>query len=242
MAISSELSCPWPVDPEACGLSEFDPDSDLFINSVAAASTIMTRLSGYTIGTCDRELRPLHLCRKCRRWCCGGTDGLRLYAPYRLNVWDVTRVRLGPDEYDEDSWRFDRDDQMLWRVPPDVWPSRDEKWSEAGEGGAFVIDAVVGTPPDAWALDVAARLTKELYLSCTGGSKCRLPSNVTTVTSTGITIRLRDSEVNTFIPELGAWVNGVNPYGARLPGAVFSPELAGSALSLSDNGWGGCCA
>lgn len=238
MALLSELSCPWPVDPEACGLGEFDTESDLFINAVATASSIMTRLSAYTVGTCETKIRPLGMCRECRSWCCGGSDAIRLKGPYGLSVWDVTGVSLGPDEYPINSWHFDREDRMLYRVPPDVWPTRDEKWSAPGTGEAFVVDAVIGVPPDAWALDVAARLVKELILSCTGG-KCRLPSNVTTVTSQGITVRLRDNEVNTFIPELGAWTHAVNPHGARLPGAVFSPDI-GTARGGSYSG-GGCC-
>ena len=238
MALLSETSCPWPVDPTSCGLADLDPETPLFTNSVATASSIMTRLSAYTVGTCEVEIRPLHQCRECRKWCCGGADGLHLKGPFSIPVWDVTRVRLGPDEYPTTSWRFDREEQMLWRVPPDVWPKKDEKWSNAGEGEAFVIDAEIGTPPDAWALDVAARLTKELYLSCTG-AKCRLPSNVTTVTSQGITVRLRDDEVNTFIPELGAWMHSVNPHNARLPGAVFSPDI-GAARRGTLSG-SGCC-
>lgn len=198
----------------------------------------MTRLSAYTVGVCEAEIRPLNLCPECRSWCCGGADAIRLVGPFSIPVWDVTRVRLGALEYDLRTWRFDRDTKMLYRVPPDVWPKRDEKWSNPGEGEAFVIDAEIGVPPDPWALDVAARLVKELYLSCTGG-KCRLPSNVTTVTSQGITVRLRDDEVNTFIPELGAWMHSVNPHGARLPGAVFSPDLA--TARMGSQGFGGGC-
>lgn len=225
MTLLSEVTCPWPVDAESCGLADLDPESPVFLSSVATASSIMTRLSAYTVGVCEAEIRPLTLCPECRTWCCGGADALYLKGPFNIPVWDVTRVRLGADEYPTTSWRFDRETRMLYRVPPDVWPKRDEKWSAPGEGEAFVVDAEIGTPPDAWALDVCARLVKELYLSCTG-SKCRLPSNVTTVTSQGISVRLRDDEVNTFIPELGAWMNAVNPHNARLPGAVFSPDLA----------------
>lgn len=238
MALPSEASCPWSVDAESCGLADLDPDSPLFTASVATASSIMTRLSAYTIGLCEAEIRPLNLCRECRSWCCGGADAIPLKGPFAIPVWDVTQVRLGPDAYPEASWRFDRPSSMLYRVPPDVWPVKDEKWSDAGKGEAFVVDAEVGTPPDAWALDVAARLTKELYLSCTG-KKCRLPSNVTTVSSQGITVRLRDDEVNTFIPELGAWVHAVNPHGAHLPGAVFSPDLA--AARRGSLRVAGCC-
>lgn len=239
MTLLSEVTCPWPVDADSCGLADLDPQSPVFTASVETASSIMTRLSAYTVGTCDVEIRPLNQCPECRSWPCGGTDSLLLKGPFSIPVWDVTRVRLGADEYPTTSWRYDRDSKMLYRVPPDVWPKKDEKWSNAGEGEAFVVDAEIGTPPDAWALDVAARLTKELYLSCTG-TKCRLPSNTTSVTSQGITVRLRDLEINTFIPELAAWVNAVNPHNARLPGAVFSPDLAAArrgTLSVL----GGCC-
>ena len=184
MTLLSEVTCPWPVDAESCGLKDLDEKSPLFISAVATASSILTRLSAYTVGTCEAEIRPLNLCPDCRTWCCGGADALYLKGPLGLDVWDVTRVRLGATEYDEATWRFDRESRMLYRVPPDVWPRKDEKWSDAGEGEAFVVDVTIGSPPDAWALDVAARLVKELYLSCTGG-KGRLPSNVTTGTGQG---------------------------------------------------------
>jgi hypothetical protein len=238
MSLLDDASCPWPVDLDDCGLKDLQPETPLFISSVATASSIMTRLSGYTIGLCEEEIRPLNMCPECRTWCCGGTDAIYLRGTNQMPVWDVTRVRLGSEEYHEATWRFDRDSRLLYRVPPDVWPRRDEKWSEAGYGEAFVVDAQVGTPPDAWALDVVARLTHELYLSCTG-KKCRLPSNTTTVTSQGITVRLRDDEVNHFIPELSAWVKGVNPHKARLPAMVMSPELSRARKgALSGRG---CC-
>jgi hypothetical protein len=238
MALPDGASCPWPVNAESCGLTDLDPEAPLFISSVAAASSIMARLSAYTIGTCEAEIRPLNICPECRTWCCGGADSLYIKGPFGLNVWDVTSVALGPDDYAENTWRYDKDTRTLWRVPPDVWPTKDEKWSNAGEGEAFVVTATIGVPPDAWALDVAARLVKELYLSCTG-AKCRLPSNVTQVTSQGVTIRLRDEEVNTFIPELAAWTHAVNPHGARLPGMVMSPEVSEGGRGVSNSG-GGC--
>jgi len=120
MALLSETSCPWPVDAESCGLADLDPESPVFIASVATASSIMTRLSAYTVGTCEAEIRPLNQCRTCRSWCCGGGDAIPLRGPFSISVWDVTRVRLGADDYPETSWRFDRDSRMLYRVPPDV--------------------------------------------------------------------------------------------------------------------------
>ena len=242
MALFTEASCPWPVDHDACevlGLN-IEPDDPIFLKAVGTASSIMTRLSAYTVGICEAQIRPLNMCRECRTWCCGGADSLYLNGPFSIPVREVTTVRLGATEYDPKTWHFDPEMQMLYRVPPEVWPKRDEKWSAPGQGEAFVVDALVGSRPDDWANDVLVRLVKELVLSCTGG-KCRLPSNVTTVTGQGITVRLRDNEVNTFIPELGAWTNSVNPHGARIPAAVFSPDIAPSRRG-SHGGLAGCCA
>lgn len=237
--VGSGFPCPWEIDPETCQIADLDPEDPVFLRSLSTASAMMNRMSAYTIGLCDAMLRPLRMCPECRSWCCGGTDALRLYGYSHLSIWDVTSVRLGPTEYDPDTWHFERSERMLYRVPPDVWPRRDEKWSAPGEGEAFVVDVKVGSPPDDWAMDVLARLVKELVLSCRG-AKCRLPSNATTVTSQGVTVQLRDQEINTFIPELAAWVHAVNPHNARLPAAVFSPDVA-PALRGGYGGRGGCC-
>ena len=93
MALLSETSCPWPVDADSCGLADLDPQDPVFIASIATASSIMTRLSAYTIGTCEDEIRPLNLCRECRSWCCGGADALPLKGSFSIPVWDVSRVR-----------------------------------------------------------------------------------------------------------------------------------------------------
>lgn len=239
MALFSEASCVWPVDPTTCELAGLDPEDPVFAKAVATASSIMARLSAYTVGLCEAQVRPLNMCPECRSWCCGGADSLRLTGPANTSVWDVTTVRLGALEYDRETWHFDRAERTLYRVPPDVWPRRDEKWSPPGKGEAFVVDVLVGSPPDDWAMDVLARLTKELVLSCRG-EKCRLPSNVTRVTSQGVTVQLRDAEINTFIPELGAWMHSVNPHEARLPGAVFSPDLATARRGAYGGRWG-CC-
>jgi len=230
MTLLSELSCPWPVSEAHCDLTELAPETPVFEGALATASAIMTRMSAYSAGLCEAELRPLGLCPSCRSWSCGRADALHLLGPEGLPVSSVVQVRLGATVYDDTTYYFDTDSKTLYRVPPDSWPRKDEKWSAPGTGEAFVVDTIVGSPPDAWALDVCATLVKELVLSCTG-SKCRLPKNVTTVTSQGMTIRLRDKEIYSLIPELGAWVHFMNPHGARLPAKVFSPELQNGSRS-----------
>lgn len=227
------LNCPWPLDVTQCCDSIDENDAEVVASAIAQASALMTRLSGYTIGECEQTIRPLEICGRCRSWCCGGTDGIRLAAKDYLPIASVTRVRVGPTGVDPSTWRFDEETQMLWRVPPDVWPRKDERWAEAGTGEAFVVDVVVGTEPDVHSRAVATLLACEIVRSCKG-QKCRLPKNATQVVGQGITITLSDQEIKTLLPEVAGWMQIVNPYNATLPARVMSPDL--------ESGFrGGCC-
>lgn len=241
---TGDLACCWPIDPEKCceEISELpDPLADpQVVAAMAEASAILTRLSAYSVGLCSTVIRPLDICPECRSWCCGGTDGLHLQGPNGMQVRDVTDVRLGASSFPVNEWFFDREKQTLWRVPPDTWPTRDERWSEVGTGEAFAVDVIVGTKPDAWALSVAASLTCELYKSCLG-SKCRLPRNATSVSAQGVTVTLTEDEIRHFIPEVSAWVKQINPHDARLPTLVSSPDIGPSRSSRTGRGVGGCC-
>lgn len=245
------LECLWPIDPsDCCDPPDESGDLSLLDKMIAAVSAMMTRWSGYRIGVCVAELRPLGPCRTCRSWCCGGADGIQLRGPNGMYVAEVTNVHVGGATLDPDMWRFDPQTQTLWRTPPGRFPDRDARWAECGEAGAFCVDAVVGEEPDAWALDVAATLVCELVKSCTGG-KCRIPRNATQVSSQGVTITLRDTDINHMLPEVSAWVSAVNPSNAMLPGRVWSPDLvapghAGNGIGVSGlftmgRTGGGCC-
>lgn len=227
--------CDWPLDVTKCcddlsGVSDATKEA-----AVAEASVIMARLSGYTIGKCIDTIRPLGQCPKCRNWCCGGADGIRLTAHDARPITGVAEVRIGPVIVPSNSWRFDEQLQMLWRKPGETWPKRDNRWEEDGTGEAFVVDVVTGVEPDAYARGVGTLLACELLKGCLG-RKCRLPKNTTTVNAQGITITLSDRDLKTLLPEVGGWAKLVNPYNATLPARVFSPELESAYL-----GGGGCC-
>lgn len=232
------LACTWDVDTSRC-CDRDDQRHDRVLESAAAlASAILSRRSGFTIGLCSRILRPLGACPTCRSRCCGAGDWMHLNDPAGLPVYSVETVRLGPDEVPVDQWRFDPDTSVLWAVPPMTWPLRDEAWSRCGAGEAFCVDATVGTAPDAWALDVAAVLTCELWKSARG-DKCRLPRNVTQVTGQGVTVSLSDSELTDLLPEVTAWVAAVNPHHAVLPAKLWSPDV--NPARGTGRGRPGCC-
>lgn len=230
------LTCCWPDPPldRCCPDPTDEAEAAQIERAIAIATAILTRRSGYTVGLCMATLRPLGPCRVCRSLlCCGAGDWLHLSGPLGLPISAVVGVRLGPDPYEPSDWRWDASEGILWAVPPLRWPMRDEKWSECGFGEAFCIDVVVGNPPDAWALDVAAALACELVKSCRG-DKCRLPKNATSVSGQGITVSLSDREIGDLIPEVSAWLTAVNPHGAMLPARISSPDLH-PVMS------GGCC-
>lgn len=250
------LDCVWPIDPADCcppldeSPAESPADADRIEQIIAKVSDMMTRWSGYRIGVCAAELRPLGPCSTCRSWCCGGADGIRLQGPNGMYVTSVTNVHVGGATLDPELWRFDIEKQTLWRTPPGRFPGRDSRWAECGEAGTFCVDAVVGEEPDSWALDVAATLVCELVRACRGDKKCRIPKNATQVTAQGVTITLRDSDINNLLPEVTGWIAAVNPASAVLPGRVWSPDLVvpgHTGNGLGPNGLfvsvrgGGCC-
>lgn len=215
-----------PGDCLECCTLPADADPYLIDKAIVRASEMMRRLSGYNVGLCEETLRPLQQCAECRSTCCGGADGVSLQGFNGEPVEDVLAVRVGSTVIDPDTYRWDVEEQMLWRTPPGRWPRRDKRWTECGEDGSFCVTALVGTPPDAWALDVARSLACELVKSCVGG-KCRIPRNATQVTGQGITVTLSEQDVKTLLPEVGGWVSAVNPHGAVVPARVYSPDTEG---------------
>lgn len=242
LSVDSGLSCCWPlsIDEDCCeGIEDESPDRVNQIGQIVSA--MMTRWSGYQIGLCQTQIRPLSECTYCRTWCCGGADGILLEGPNGLRVADVLAV-YSPDELPLDEWRFEPSNQTLYRVPPDKWPTRDAKYLEVGEDGTFGVDIVVGSPPDAWAMWVAEQMFCELIKACRGG-KCRIPKNAVSVVGQGVTISLSDDELKHLLPEVSAWASAVNPARAVVPPRAMSPEVArrGARSTGALRGVRGCC-
>lgn len=217
---------PTPVDNTCYGGCTIPDatDPDLLAAAAVQAGNILWVLSGHQVGTCEDVLRPLSECGTCRGWChCGSGDRIRV-SSFAGPVSDVTEVKLDGTIVDPSGYRYYPSGQLLYRVPPDVWPYRDNKTADCDDPETMCVTAVIGTPPDAWALAVHAELTCELLLACSGG-KCRIPSNATQVTAQGISITLSPTELKQFIPSVAGWVAAINPANAQSVPMVFSPDL-----------------
>lgn len=220
----------WPV-PEAgecasgCTIPA-DADPDLLEAASIQAGVILRTLSGNRVGTCTDTIRPLSECGVCRGFCrCGSGDRIRVLSSSGPVV-SVTEVTVDGDVVPSTEWRFYPSSQLLYRVPPDVWPNLDTKWADCGDPDTMCVQVVVGSVPDAWALAVHAELTCELLASCTTG-KCRIPRNATQVSAQGVTVTLSEIELKQFIPAVAGWVAAVNPAGATQPTKVWSPDTSG---------------
>lgn len=226
--------CVWPIDVDVCcsGLPSDTPQA-VIDRAIVQASGIMRSLSGLTVGTCQETIRPLHMCQDCRSSCCGGADGIALFGSLGEPVSEVLQVRIGAEIVDPSTYWFE--DGMLWRYPPERWPSKDPKWQPCGEGEAFCVEALIGTEPDAWALSVAGELVCELAKACLG-KKCRIPQNATSVNAQGVTVTLDPDTAMTLIPSVAGWVRATNPSRALVPSVVWSPDTRGGSLKRERSG------
>lgn len=227
----------WPVPLIAYGGDDLcvngctipaDTDPDLLEAVSIRAGIILRTLSGNTVGLCEDTLRPLSECGVCRGVCrCGSGDRIRLLSSDGNPVTEVTQVQIDGETVATSTYRFYPSSQLLYRVPPDVWPSRDVKWAGCGDPDTMCVDVTTGSEPDAWALDVHAELVCQLLKSCQG-QPCRLPSKASQVVGQGVTITLTPEEIKQFIPSVSAWVAAVNPGKKTHPSRLYSPDLSGS--------------
>lgn len=203
-----------------------DTDPELLESASVQAGIILRTLSGNRVGICTETLRPLSECGVCRGWCrCGSGDRIRLMDATGPVV-DVTAVRVDGETVPESEWRFYPSSQLLYRVPPESWPTRDVKWADCDEPDTMCVDVETGSEPDAWALSVHAELTCELLKACAGG-QCRIPSNATQVVGQGVTVTISPDQFNQYLPNVARWVSAVNPSKATQPTRLYSPDLNG---------------
>lgn len=237
----------WPV-PEAgdcaggCTIPE-DVDEAVLGAASVVAGQIMRTLSGNQVGRCEATVRPLDECGCSGGGCSCSADRVRLTSPSGP-VTGVESVYVDGFLIAAEDYRFYPSSQLLYRVPPGVWPRNDSPANDCNDDGSFCVNVLVGYEPDVWALAVHAELTCELVKACTD-QKCRIPKNASQVTGQGVTVTLTPTELSQFIPAVAGWVAAVNPDKMRQPATVSSPDLdrrvrgsggvAGS--STIDGGW-----
>lgn len=213
----------WTTSEEAaacCGSANVGSDTDLFDDSVVAASGALYMLSGQQFpGACiDRVVRPCDQTRGCglqtlpsgyvigwdgHRWsdseqpACSCQPLSRILLP-NFPVDEIVEVKidgdvLDPDEYRLDSWRY------LTRLPDadgraQSWPSCQRLDKADTEDGTFSVRYLAGKNPPPMGVLAAKELACQIYLACSSDEEaaadCVLPAGVATITRQGVTLDL----------------------------------------------------
>jgi hypothetical protein len=200
---------------------------------VAEANYIIWRMSGGRVfGIRVATVRPQ--LRSDRA--CGDPPFVRLAEPVRRVLWVMVDGTMVPPE----GWRL-VDGSKLLRVDGSPWPVWQHLDRNLSEEGTFGVRYEYGTPVDTVtrraAIDTALELVK---LGTPDSNNRRLPANVTTTRSSGVSLTMQDR--NQLIRELGSYLESVNRFmalwnpTAEPPTYVYSPDTSPRLHRLDRNG------
>lgn len=236
--------CLWPLDP-ACLETTWDAlDPEVKARAQMLASMTLFALCGQRVGGCPVTVRPsLEMGR-----CYIGADpigpGDLALAPYAyMNafyrgdrgillpppVHALVEVNVDGVALNLSDFRIDDGRRLVWQgTGASPLPIRQNLSQPAGAPGTFSVtyqDTAPVSPAGAYA---AGALAMEYAKACTG-SKCRLPSNVTTLVRQGVTMNFTEGvfpKGRTTIPEVDRFIGLWNPRGIRAEAQVWSPHVS----------------
>ena len=243
--------CPWPVDP-ACLGDEWDAlDPTVQERATLLAGETLRRLTGYRVGGCPVTVRP------CKASCAntaylpfytGGFNPHISIGGYWVNSCGCTTncscselctvtlpLPIGRiDEVVVDGVIVDPGDytiirnQLTWIGGGDCpWPICQDLSLPDTEPGTFSVTYLNAWPVDTLGAYAAGVLAYEYAQACVG-NKCRLPSNVTSLTRQGVTMEMATGSFPggfTGIREVDAFIAIYNPRGVREQTRVWSPDI-----------------
>jgi hypothetical protein len=206
--------CAWPIDP-ACLTDEWaalDPSVQQRAQALAVQS--LRQLTGYRVGGCPITVRP------CIQSCWHGLSYLwarwGAFGPHQTanGIWvnscgchtdcsctalcevvlaapvgPVSSVKVDGDVILPALYRVDGN-RLLWTGPGDCpWPTCQDMTANDDKPGTFSVTYLNAHAPDALAAYAAGVMSMEFAKACMG-SKCRLPSTVTSVSRQGVSFTL----------------------------------------------------
>lgn len=248
--VATAVDLCWPVD-WSCVPDEDDINPLVKARSAALAISALRSLTGYQVGGCPITVRPCALgCAQERsyniwpitgqpgtgpwinesgRWVngcgcgtscsCTSLSEVILPAPVGL----VVEVVLNGVVMDSGDYRIDNGNRLV-RTDGEPWPFCQDMTQPDDGPDAFAVTYLNSIPVDANAAYAAGLLAYEFVKAC-GGSKCKLPNNVTQIARGGITMQIEPGSFpngTTGILAVDAWLRTVNPYQVKVPAQVFS--------------------
>lgn len=164
----------------------------------------------------------------CNSGCSHGPScSIRLPAP----VGRLDEIRIDGETVSLSDYRVDNGNLLIYQGAGDCPFPNDQNFQLPDtEVGTWSITYLNAYSPDLLAQQAAAKLAFEFALGCMegpDGGECRLPSNVTTIVRTGVTMELAQGlfpEGYTSIPEVDAWIALVNPGNRKSQTRIWSPD------------------
>ncbi len=245
-------SCPWPVDPACLGDAWDDLAHEVQERATLLASETLRRLTGYRVGGCPVTVRP------CKASCagvtlmpfysggpffphvtvggmwvnsCGCTTDCSCEALCTVNlptpIGTIYSVKVDGTVVDPGDYTILRD-QLTWIGGGDCpWPVCQDLSLADDQPGTFSVTYLNAWPVDTLGAYAAGVLAFEYAQACQG-NKCRLPSNVTSLTRQGVTMDIATGSFPggfTGIREVDAFIAIWNPAGRREQTRVWSPDI-----------------
>jgi len=238
---------PWTADMGCC--ADWDTlDPELQCRALTLAWASLKSLTAGQVGSCPVVMRPCltGACECCATdwmtpiivdgvWhnCVCGTPRCSCERLCEIvfpgPVAQVTEVEIDGLPLDPDAYRVDNLSRLV-RQDGECWPSCQDMSAPLGEVRTMGITYVPGIKPSQAALWAAGLLACEYAKACQG-QKCRLPSNVVSVTRQGVSFQMTDQGGRLFpnnstgIHEVDAYVHAVNPNNLKVPPMVWTPDV-----------------
>jgi hypothetical protein len=241
--VSDTGPCAWPIDPACLGTDWDALDPSVQERAEALSIASLRQLTAYRVGGCPITVRPC-VQRCVRTW--GQAHGWPMtgWGPSQLpdGTWvnscgcstdcsctslcevvlaapvgPVSSVKVDGGVLQPSDYRVDGN-RLVWTGGGDCpWPICQDMSLADTEVGTFSVSYLNAHTPDALAAYAAGVLAMEFAKACTGSSKCRLPSTVTSVARQGVSFTLGSGAFPdglTGIREVDAFVNLWRPPGA----------------------------
>jgi hypothetical protein len=219
---------PWPFDPTCCDLPVLDDslgiDLEALIDRQAQVATDMLwQLTGRKFATgCVQTLQLKPPCRGS----CGGS--CRLYVGYGGMPLSIEAVTVGGEALDPEEYHWSSPWLCLNRSCKPSCPCT-KGCSTCSSPGVICVDVSPGIPLDEQGIAAYSTFVCELVKGCLPiDCGCRLPPGILELSAQGVRMKIADLDGLlrlTGIKEVDDWVRVVNPYHARQPSWLSSPEL-----------------
>jgi hypothetical protein len=157
----------------------------------------------------------------CRPQSCSCTSMSEIILPGP--VGSIVEVRLDGATLDRSLYVVYNGGRLA-RTDGETWPICQDMTLSDADG--FSVKYYRGSRPNVMTNAAAGALANEFLLSCMG-EDCRLPGNVTSVTTPGATYNFDDAQAQDGfgIPEVQAVIRIYNPYGLKAEPIVASPDM-----------------